>query len=73
MGARQAHDLGPADVEFRQGRGQGHGLGQAVFGQAAGIGRPKRRVQHPGARRLGRGVTQALPLTRKQQVGVVLR
>jgi hypothetical protein len=72
MGAGETHDLGPPDVEFRQGSGKGDGLGQPVFGQAAGAGGFQRGVQDIGARRLRGGVAQALALSLGIEVVVVL-
>ncbi len=58
---RQAHHLGPEDVQVRQRRGQADRLGQPVFGQAAGLAGAGVRVQHHGA---GGTLGRVIPLPR---------
>jgi hypothetical protein len=72
MGAGKAHDLGPLDVEFGQGGGEGDGLGQPVFGQAPGRGGFQRRMQDEGPRRPLGGVAQTVPLAPGEEVVFVL-
>ncbi|WP_333818219.1 hypothetical protein [Tabrizicola sp.] len=72
MDAGKADDLGALHVKLWQGGGQRHGFGEAMFGQAARLGRFQRRVQDIGARRGNGGVAQPLPFTRGEQVVIVL-
>ena len=72
MGAGKTHDLGPLDVKLGQRGGERDGLGEPVFGQAAGSGGFQRRMQHEGARRLRGRVAQAVPLAFREEVVVVL-
>jgi hypothetical protein len=71
--AGQADDLGPLDVKLWQGRGEGDGFGQAMFGQAAGRGGFQCRMEDIGTRGRCGGVAQTLPLALgKQVIDVVL-
>ena len=72
MDTGKLDDIRAADVKFGQGGGKGHGLGQPVFGQAAGLGGFQGRMQHIGARwRCGR-VTQPLARPFGQKVSLIL-
>jgi len=72
MDAGQAHHFRALNIKLWQGSGKRHGLGQPMFGQAARLRGFQRRVQHIGAGRGSGGIAQALPLTRGEQIVLVL-
>jgi hypothetical protein len=72
MDPRQAHNLGPPDIEFGQRCGKGNGFGKPMFGQPPRRGGLPRRMQNPGARGLCHSVTQPLPFARGDEIGIVI-